>query len=248
MMMVNDKGLAGSADYPSVGGSGAPRYRGMMNTYILRYIAEKAADCNEALAIVQMFVDNGYYAGGDVGGTHWLFVDKTGNILEVQNDTAAVTYAYHNSDKVYFSLYGDSSAANTLRNAVPPIDFHVFHNVSRDASIIDSISGLTVEISQTNPAYLTTAWVTLPAKGLAFPLFMGGNKTPLPLVNGQVDSLFRTIDGATAEWETIENGLYSESGTVKSQVTTLIDQGRQQDAITLIDNWVKQKAKSGMDQ
>ena len=220
----------------------------MMNTFILRYIAEKASSCADALAIVQMFVDNGYYAGGDVGGTHWLFVDKTGNILEVENDTATVTYAYHNSDKVYFSLYADSNAANTLRNAAQPIDFHMFHNVSRDPSIIDSISGLTVEISQTNPAYLTTAWITLPAKGLAFPLFMGGNKTPLPLVNGQVDSLFSTIDGATAEWETIENGLYSESGTLQSQITTLLGESRQQDAINLIDNWVGQKTKSGMDQ
>ena len=247
MMMVNDKGLAGSADYPSAGSSGL-RYRGMMNTFILRYIAEKAADCNEALTIIQLFVDEGYYAGGEVGGTHWLFVDKTGNILEVENDTVAVTATYHNSDKVYFSLYADSSAANTLRNAAQPIDFHMFHNVSRDPSIVDSISGLTVEISRTNPAYLTTAWITFPAKGLAFPLFMGGKETPVPLVNGEVDTIFKNSNGTTSEWEAIENGLYSESDTVKSQVTTLIDQGRQQDAITFIDNWVKQKAKSGMDE
>jgi hypothetical protein len=175
-------------------------------------------------------------------------VDKTGDVLEVENDTVAVTYAYHNSDKVYFSLYADSSAANTLRNAAQPIDFHVFHNVSRDPSIVDSISGMTADISRIDPEHLTTAWITFPAKGLAFPLFMGGKETPVPLVNGQIDSLFRVLDGDTSEWEAIENGVYSESGTVKSQVTTMIDQGRQQDAITLIDNWVKQKAKSGMDQ
>jgi len=66
MMMVNERGLAGSAD---MGGPPVkePRYRGMMKTFLLRHVAERAADCREALAIVREFVERGWYAGGRHG-------------------------------------------------------------------------------------------------------------------------------------------------------------------------------------
>src|SRR5690606_14385884 len=81
-MMVNDQGLAGSGDYPAEKKKDSstlelpaadPQYRGIMAGTILRYIAERAATCEEALAIIEDFVNKGYYAGGDVNGSHWLF-------------------------------------------------------------------------------------------------------------------------------------------------------------------------------
>ncbi len=57
-MMVNDKGLAGSADYPVewtreddpaalVPAAAEPHYRGLMNGSVLRYIAERVSNCRE---------------------------------------------------------------------------------------------------------------------------------------------------------------------------------------------------------
>ncbi len=65
-MIVNDKGLAGSCDYP--GGIQPPpapdQYRGSMGGAILRHIAERASTSMEALGIIQQFVNNGWYGGG----------------------------------------------------------------------------------------------------------------------------------------------------------------------------------------
>ena len=48
----------------------------MMNTFLLRHIAERASCCAEALEIIREFVGRGWYAGGAKTGTHWLFVDR----------------------------------------------------------------------------------------------------------------------------------------------------------------------------
>ena len=100
--MVNDKGLAGSADMDLVKKIKNPKYRGLMNNAILRYIAEKAADCDDALNIIQDFVGKGYYAGG-TNGTNWTFVDKQGKILEIYtNHSNAPDYKYHD-EKLYIT-------------------------------------------------------------------------------------------------------------------------------------------------
>jgi hypothetical protein len=69
-MMVNDQGLAGAADYPAhltrksdpsalLPEPAPPQYRGMMAGGILRYIAERASSCREALEIIEDFVKKG---------------------------------------------------------------------------------------------------------------------------------------------------------------------------------------------
>ena len=201
MMMVNEKGLAGSADTGGLG-PGTPKYRGMMNTFVLRHIAERAGDCGEALSIIREFVDKGYYAGGGGTGTHWLFMDASGAILEVSNNADEVVATTHD-EHVYFSARADTPAAAILRNATQSIGFHTFHNVSRDASICfdSTISGMTVEISCVHPELLTCAWLTFPAKSVAFPVFMGCTHTPLALINGEVYELAKGIHDAKDTWK-----------------------------------------------
>lgn len=219
-MMVNDKGLAGSADYPVewtrkddpaalVPAAAEPHYRGLMNGSVLRYIAERASNCREALAIIEDFVSQGYYAGGQVNGTHWLFVDREGTILEVSNNARHVRSKVH-TQKVYFSRLDDSPAARRLRDAAAPIDFQLFHNVSRDPSIClrTSISGMTVEIDPAHPETLTCAWISLPAWGVSFPLWMGQTKTPACLLNGTAYSLGTTTHGKPGLWEAVERSVH----------------------------------------
>ena len=217
-MMVNDKGLAGSGDYPAhltrkgdphalLPEAAEPRFRGMMNDFLLRHIAERAADCGQALNIIEDFSNKGYYAGGTVNGTHWLFVDRTGTIMEVSSNARHVVSKIH-AQKVYFSRQDGSPAATRLRQAAEPIDFHLFHNVSRDPSIClaSSISGMTVEIDPQHPDVLTCAWISLPAKSLAFPVFMGGRKTPRCLVNGELYQTGKSLDAEKSQWETWKDG------------------------------------------
>ena len=238
MMMVNEKGLAGSADTGGLG-PGTPKYRGLMNTFVLRHIAERAASCADAEAIVRKFVKKGYYAGGNSTGTHWLFVDKEGNILEVSNNADEVISKRH-TEKVYFSARADKNAASILRQARQPIDFHVFHNVSRDPSICfdTTICGMTAEISRTHPGNLTCAWFTLPAKGLAFPILMGCDRTPLPLMNGDIYRLSRDTDGAAEVWESIEKNARANKGLLEARAEALLDEGSVGQVPALLEDWV----------
>jgi len=213
-MMVNEKGLAGCGDYPAnrktqsseLHLEPAPdKYRGVMGGTILRHIAETASNCDEALAIIEKCVANGWYAGGSVGGNHWLFVDRKGTVLEVCNNPGDVTSKVH-TQKVYFSARNKSDAAKRLRESEEPIDFHLFHDVARDPSICltNSISGMTVEIDPARPDLFTCAWITLPVKSVAFPVFMGQNRTPACLLDGEVYALGKPLEGKTRLWEAVE--------------------------------------------
>ena len=237
MMLVNEKGLAGSAD---TGGLkvGRPKYRGWMNTFLLRHIAERASTCEEALSIVEDFVANGNYAGGARTGTHWLFVDAAGKVLEISNNSDRVEHKYH-TKKVYFSARHNTNAPRILEHAKSPIDFATFHNVSRDPSMCfkTSVSGMSVEISRQHPSVLTCAWVSLPAKALSFPLSMAGTETPLALLNGDAFSLAQAIDVDREIWERIEAGASLSQRLVEEKATTLLDAGKGGQAAQALSDW-----------
>lgn len=253
-MMVNDKGLAGSADYPVhftrkgdpsalLPEASEPQYRGMMSGAILRYIAEKASNCSEALGIIQDFVKKGYYAGGKVNGQHWLFVDRTGAILEVSNNSQYVVSRSH-TQKVYFSRSDNSAAAKRLRDAEQPIDFRLFHNVSRDPSIClkSSISGMSVEIDPTRPQTLTCAWVSFPARSVSFPLLMGQTKTPVSLANGEAYSLGKQTSGRRQVWEDVEQAAHASKERLKEKVLASSPRDEAKRAAELLDPWAQQQA------
>ena len=245
MMMVNDKGLAGSADYP--GGlrpnAASPVYRGMTNPFLLRYIAEKAADCTDALNIIHDFVGRGYYAGGDVNETHWLFVDRKGVILEVSNNANHVASKVH-AEKVYFSRLQDSPAANRIREAGRPIDFALFHGVSRDPSICldTSISGMTVEIDAACPKLFTCAWIALPAHALSFPLLMGQQGTPLCLINGAAYGIGKTLSGRQMLWEAIEATVHSGKNLLRDKLMAAEFADAPQRVVDIIDQWTNEQS------
>jgi len=244
MMIFNDQGLAGSADTGGLG-PGTPKFRGVMNTFLLRHIAERAATCADAEAIIRDFVDQGYYAGGGGTGTHWLFVDRQGAILEVANNADEVA-AKPFAGKVYFSARTDSAAARALAAWDGPVGFEAFHNVSREPSLCfgSTISGMSVEIHPEHPGLLTRAWVTFPAKGLAFPLFIGSDETPLPLVDGEVYRLCKAIDGAAGAWEAIEESTRANERLVEGRAAGLLAAGQSGRAADLLEDWTLKTARS----
>lgn len=252
-MMVNDKGLAGAADYPAERKkdssqlelpSAEPQYRGIMAGTILRYIAEHAADCAEALAIIEDFVAKGYYAGGKVGGSHWLFVDRHGVILEVCNNARYVVSKIHDQD-VYFSRLNHSSAAQRLRDADNLVDFGLFRSVSRDPSICfgSSISGMTVEIDPEAPEWFTCAWITLPVRAAAFPLLMGQSHTPRALLDGSAYHWGKASPKQVARWEAFEQSMHQDKQQLRAEVAASIEAGNPDAAhVEILEAWSQAQA------
>ena len=247
MMMVNAKGLAGSADTGGAVGVGTPKYRGMMNTFVLRHIAERAESCHDALDIIKRFVEKGWYAGGGGTGTHWLFVDKKGHILEVSNNADKVVAQYHD-EKVYFSVRGDTPAADALRQSASPIDFQLFHNVSRDPSICfdGTIAGMTVEIDPEFPGQLTCAWISFPASAMAFPLFLANESTAAPLVDGTVDRLCRGLKAPSNFSEKADAWIHASRLAVATEARALLRQGKTQEATEFLNEWTRHAFKNQM--
>lgn len=242
MMMVNDQGLAGSADTGGALEVTRPSNRGVMNTFILRHIAERAGSCQEALAIVEQFVRNRWYAGGGSTGTHWCFADRTGAVLEISTSSDRVEHRWHSGDKVYFSVREDTLAARALAKARPPVSLALFHGVARDPSICfdTSIAGFTVAIDRRQPDLLTTAWVSLPARGWSFPLLMGGRATPRPLVDGAAYTL---MDSRHPDRATLERADAAGLAAWRELAARLAGGG---DQAANIDDWVAGQAAAGL--
>jgi len=252
-MMVNDKGLAGSGDYPAHRKKDSstlelepaePQYRGIMGGGILRHIAERASNCADALAIIEEFVAKRYYSGGDVNGGHWLFVDREGTILEVCNNARHVVSKIH-TQKVYLSRLNKSAAARRLRESTEPIDFRLFHSVSRDPSICfdSSISGMTVEIHPDHPELLTCAWLALPARVAAFPLLMGQSGTPECLIDGSAYALGKKSARHTTQWEAMEQTMHAKKENLQKELTDSITAGKPSHVYAeRLDQWSGEQA------
>ncbi len=252
-MMINDQGLAGACDSattcrnPLAGLKvpfAAPKYRGIMAGTILRYIAERASTCAEALAIVEDFVAKGYYASGD-HGSHWLFVDREGVILEVCNNASQVRWSYHADKPTYFSWRRDSEPVRRLREA-DKVDFRTFHGASRERPILagNSIAGMTVEIDPDRPDLLTCAWIALPARVVAFPVFMGQSRAPTCLVDGSAYELGKKSAHPTERWEAMEGLMHAEKEALKQQVKEGIAAGNPEAPhVETMDQWSDTQAR-----
>jgi hypothetical protein len=246
-MMVNEKGLAGSGDYPASRKKGSsalhlpeaePQYRGLMGGAILRHIAERASSCAEALAIIEDFVAKGYYAGGKVNGNHWLFVDRKGTVLEVSNNSRHVVSKVH-TQKAYFSRVSECEAAQRLRDA-EVVDFHLFHGVSRVQPILTkkSIAGMTVEIDPGRPDLFTCAWTTLPVRAVAFPVFMGQDRTPACLLDGSAYELGKNSPPQTPRWEAMERSMRAEKEALKEKAKAAVAAGDPEEKqVDLLEQW-----------
>jgi hypothetical protein len=247
MMMVNQAGLAGSAD---TGGLpvGRPRYRGLMNTFLLRYLAERTTTCTEALEVLADAVGRGLYAGGHATGTHWLLVDRHGSILEVSHNSDQLQHTWHTDEQLYFSVRADSPASARLGQAGEPVGFGLFHAVSRDPSVCfpSSIAGMTVEIDPDYPELLTRAWIALPARSLAVPVFTGQRRTPAALFDGRLHGAGRDLAAPAGLWEAMERGTHASALVLGAQARALLGEGGREAAAGLLAEWSVQQADAGL--
>jgi hypothetical protein len=184
MMMVNAAGLAGSADM--AGSDPEPYYRGLMNPYGLRHIAETATTCAEALEIVRMMNDRGWYAGGSIA-TNWAFADRHGRAMVVYNSHRKVEVTSETRQGVVWTVEREGLGEMLLRGRLRPQDFNAASRLP-GVCVAGNCSSLTVEIDPERPEADTYAWAALgKADECAyFPLCMGSEATPRDYVDGTV--------------------------------------------------------------
>ncbi|NOZ22331.1 MAG: hypothetical protein GXP25_14725 [Planctomycetes bacterium] len=192
MMMVNDHGLAGSADR----GVEAPEWygEGLTNPYGLRYIAEKAETCEQALDTVMWMTKDRLYAGG-ARQTNWLFVDASGTALRViSSNEAIVDYEFIRSGVLLNCER--QGLRGVLDGNVGRIDGRLMRRASRMGSVaLDStICALTAEIDPERPAELTCAWIALgnPSECPYVPALMAADETPQEMMDGMLYHLSRS--------------------------------------------------------
>lgn len=224
MMMVNEHGVAGSAD---MGGLpvGRPRGRGVMNPHILRLIAERAERCEDALAIVQECLRDGWYAGGAETGTLWLFADRHGTGLRIAQNNETEEHLFVH-DTILFSARGETAGARRVtsrRGRVTPADLNA---AAHDPNLCfaSSISAMTVRIDPDRPPS-STVWFALPAWAPYVPLPAG--PTPRPLLDGgyyRVGAAALTAEGGFGQGAALSATYLVERDERQAQIDGLVAQ------------------------
>ena len=164
MMMVNEHGVAGSAD---MGGLKVkrPKGKGVMNPYVLRLIAERAERVEDALEIIQMCIRDGWYAGGSSSGTNWSFADRYGKGLRVRQNNYEEEHQFVEND-IAFSVRGDTAGADDHQKAKKgKITVADMNAASTHPSMCfpSSVSSLTVRIDPNDPARRNQTWFAIPS-------------------------------------------------------------------------------------
>jgi hypothetical protein len=149
------------------------------------------------------------------------------------------------TQKAYFSARSNRAAARRLREAQRPIDFHLFHNVSRDRSICfgSSIAGMTVEVDPTHPELFTCAWISLPASSVSFPLLMGQTSTPDCLLDGKAYGLGKKTKGKTQTWEAAERRVHASKEQLREKVTAKLPEADPEHTARALDQWSRLQAE-----
>jgi len=241
MMMVNEHGLAGSADMTSPLREKRPTGRGVANPYILRLIAERAESCQHALEIVQQMVRDGWYAGGKKAGTHWLFADRSGKALRVAQNAVEEQHWWVEDD-VVFLVREKTSPAKALvarRGRITLADMNATAT-HPEICFKSSISAMTVRIDPKQPAALSAVWFALPAWSAYVPLFAVAESVPRALADGRLyDGGYRLLESArivgragvcfveplASARKALQEQLYAEAAAGDRAVRGAIDRG-----------------------
>ena len=201
MMMVNEHGVAGSAD---TGGLKVkrPKGDGVMNTYILRLIAERAERVEDVLEILQQMIRDGWYAGGSTTGTNWSFADRHGRGLRLRQNNTEEQHEFVEND-VAFSIRGDTPGADLVNRRKGKITLADLNVAATDPSLCfsSSVSAMTVRIDPEWPETLSSVWFALPAWTPYLPYYPLAEGTPEAIVGGRCFELgFAMLEGRSPEY------------------------------------------------
>lgn len=204
MMMVNERGLAGSADV----GASDPDWFGMglTNPYGLRHIAETASTCREALEIVEWMTRDRLYAGGPVH-TNWLFADATGMALRVVNANESIVSRESTQSGILLNVEREGLRPLLQENS-GRIDARLMMRAARlpSVSMASTLCGLTAEVDWERPDRRTCAWIALgrPSDSPFVGVSMAAEETPQEMLDGMLFCLGRARGARPEQFRRIE--------------------------------------------
>jgi len=175
--MLNEHGLAGSADMGGLA-EDKPTGRGLMNSHIIRFVAERARNCDDALEILTEMVRDRWYAGGKQG-THWLFVDRSGKGLRMAHNSHDHEHSFFEDD-IVFSRRGTTEAGKLITNKRGKVALPDMIASGRHANICgnSSIAGMSVRVDPEHPGSLSSMWFAQPAWAPYIPAFPAAGAMP----------------------------------------------------------------------
>ncbi len=254
MMMVNEHGLAGSADTGGLA-EDRPKGKGVMNPYILRLIAERAERCEDALEIVRQTIKDGWYAGGSKTGTHWLFADRHGKGLRIAQNSHQEKHWFVEDD-VAFLARGKTAGAELITRKKGNITLRDMNAAASHPSICfgSSISALTVRVDPTNPGELSSVWFALPAWSPYVPLYPGARGVPKYFIDGtcfqrgyelleaEADRKWgkgvRLSESVAKRRAATQEELYRDAAAIDRRIRTARDGGRDDQAVKIASEGV----------
>lgn len=246
MMMVNEHGVAGSAD---MGGLKVkkPKGDGVMNPYILRLIAERAERVEDALEIIQMCIRDGWYAGGSGSGTNWSFADRHGRGLRVRQNNYEEEHWFVQDD-IAFSVRDDTAGAEIIKSKKGKVTVADMNAASTHPSMCfpSSVSSLTVRIDPADPARRNQTWFAIPSWSPYVPFFAPSAATPQSMLDGSAfwrwydlakeieDKSFgkpmRLSEVETARRDAIQSKLYAMAEEAAVKINAALDAGNREQA------------------
>ena len=102
---------------------------------------------------------------------------------------------------------------------------------------------MTVEIDPTHPELFTCAWVSLPVKGVSFPLLMGQTSTPACLLNGEANSLGKKAKKNTRLWEETEQSMHASKEQLQEKLAANLSTDDSEKTAQALNQWSKQQAE-----
>ncbi|HUT89407.1 MAG TPA: C45 family autoproteolytic acyltransferase/hydrolase [Thermoguttaceae bacterium] len=246
--MVNEHGLAGSADMGGLA-EDRPTGRGVMNSHVIRLIAERAERTEDALDILQQMIRDRWYAGGKVG-THWLFVDRFGQGLRVAQNSHEEQHHFFEDD-VAFLRRGDTAAGRLVTENKGRLTFRdmIVAGRHRDICGTTSIAGLSVRVDPERPAELSSVWMAQPAWAPYVPLFPIARAVPKEMVDGtsflRGHDLLKLRSGSDANTGDFFGGpigekrrafqeqLFADAADVEKRIRDAVARGQTEEAIRL---------------
>lgn len=215
---VNEHGLAGAMNAGSPNSDSEPT--GLPTPQILRLIAERAANCADALAILEEIVREGWYTNG-TNGSLWFFVEP-GRGMVVENTRHHIDHTWideaHARANDFFlpntlPFTREDAFTNTryltaqagverIRGRLTAAEFNCLsRNTASEPQRIcgdHTLSGFTAVIGTDPEADLPMAWVALghPNNSLYVPWFVAAEGTPAFVLDGTLWDLSARLHAA----------------------------------------------------
>ena len=106
---------------------------------------------------------------------------------------------------------------------------------------------MTVEIDPTHPELFTCAWVSLPVKGVSFPLLMGQTSTPACLLNGEAYSLGTKANKNIHLWEDTEQSMRASKELLREKIAAELPADDSEETAQALNQWSERQAKKLVD-